>query len=411
MVRKLAFALAVVCVAGIAASSAAQPLGTDLIGGALNRTILRVTPGGSLSTVGSFSAPVNMITMDNDNYHFIALLNGSPKEVVRIDPISGSIVATVWSGAPLTGAISWVEVDQDGDYLVAMSRPNVLLEIAANGASLSTVYQGSTSELFNAFTEDRVTGNWIIGDFTAKAMIVVDRGSGTVTTVTPLGSSSLQGMVQDPHGADIFVATGAPSPLIGFDPVANVTSIVASLSLNSNTIGIDRAPAGDGSLVHLSSTAGSISKFTRSGVSTGSAGAFGTNLAGVMLDRNRNVAPVLQQAPNDRVVRISFPNSPGRAFGFALSVSGYFPGLPVGGRVLPLVPDSVFLATAQGPLAPILTGNAGILGANGEAFVRFNVNALGNSVSGVRVWGAAITLDPAAPLGIAEISAPVLFVL
>jgi len=43
--------------------------------------------------------------------------------------------------------------------------------------------------------------------------------------------------------------------------------------------------------------------------------------------------------------------------------------------------------------------------------VRFNPNALGKAFVACASGGAALTVDPAAPQGIGEISAPMLFVL
>jgi len=69
------------------------------------------------------------------------------------------------------------------------------------------------------------------------------------------------------------------------------------------------------------------------------------------------------------------------------------------------------LATTQGELQPFLADNIGVLDASGRAVVRLNLNPLGPVVKGLRVWGAAIALRGGAPLGISQISAPVLFVM
>lgn len=395
--------------------AAAQSLGTDLFGGGLNNALVRVTPGQPPTTVGIYATAINMLTMDNDNFHVIAMINPltppGPIAMLRVDPSTGAI-NTVWNGAPLAGFLNWVEVDQNGDYTVCTSGPNRLFTVFANGGGVTTIHQDNTSALWNAFVQDRVSGNYAIGDFTTRSVVMVDRSSGQTLSTTPLGSFSLQGMVQDPHDSDIYIASLGNTAVVGYDPITNATSVVASLSGSFNAIAIDRAPANDGSLIYVSDTNGSVQRVSRTGTALGTIATFGTNVGGFTFNQSRNVSPILQQAPNFRFVRISFPKQAGRLFGFALSASGYAPGLRLpDGRTIPLVPDSLFFTTAQGPLAPLLVNNAGTLSASGEAFVTFNVNALGNSVRGVRIWGAAVTLDPSAPLGIGEISAPVLFVL
>ena len=87
------------------------------------------------------------------------------------------------------------------------------------------------------------------------------------------------------------------------------------------------------------------------------------------------------------------------------------PYLAAGGRVIPLSPDALTFLTASQSIPPLLAGNVGVLRATAEGVATLNVNSLGGSVKGLRVWVAALTLDPQAPLGISQISAPLLIVL
>jgi hypothetical protein len=81
------------------------------------------------------------------------------------------------------------------------------------------------------------------------------------------------------------------------------------------------------------------------------------------------------------------------------------------GRHISLNPDALTVLTSQGPLPPFIRNNVGTLSAIGRNGAIVNVNALGPAVHGVRVWAVALVFDPAAPLGIAQISAPLVIVL
>ena len=132
----------------------------------------------------------------------------------------------------------------------------------------------------------------------------------------------------------------------------------------------------------------------------------------MIFDKSRNLGPELVQAPNHRRIQISFPGDGGKSYVLALSLTGCKPGIPLpDGRVIPLVPDKLTEATVRYVLPPLLTGNIGVLNTYDRALVTMNLNSLGSAVKGLRVWAAAITLDPAAPSGISQVSAPLLFVL
>ena len=195
-----------------------------------------------------------------------------------------------------------------------------------------------------------------------------------------------------------------------YDPVNHTTLPFPSLGIHA--IAVDRAPRGDGGLLYVDYF-GSLAIFDRTGTQVGSVGTL-VPFAGSALtfDQSRNLAPVLQAPPNKRSIRVSFPSDANKPYVLALGVSGYTPGLRLpGGRVVPLNVDNLTIATVQGPIPPLLTNNIGVLDASGEAVVTFDVNPLGRGVKRVRVWAVALTLDPRAPLGISQISAPLLFVL
>jgi hypothetical protein len=120
---------------------------------------------------------------------------------------------------------------------------------------------------------------------------------------------------------------------------------------------------------------------------------------------------VLQTIGNDRIIRVSFPSDAGKAYVVALGLSGFHPGLKLpDGRVIGLNFDALVGLTATGSIPPVFQGNIGTLDTAGRAFVTFNTNTL-PLPPGLPIWAVAVTLDRAAPLGISQISAPLLIVL
>jgi len=110
-------------------------------------------------------------------------------------------------------------------------------------------------------------------------------------------------------------------------------------------------------------------------------------------------------------VRLHFTGQGGSAYAVGLSLSGVRPGLflPDGRRIC-FNPDALTAPSAAGQLAPIFTGQAGVLDTAGRATARLDVSALA-PLAGLRVWIQALVLDPRAPLGIRTVPDPVVLVL
>ncbi|MBN2492560.1 MAG: hypothetical protein JXQ29_17055 [Planctomycetes bacterium] len=396
----------------LASAGHAQPVGTDLLVSHSNGNLVRLAPSGTVTPIGNFSSSyLNMITMDTDNYHVIGLASGaSGWQVVRIDPVAAAVRATVWSGSPFQYTLSWVDVDQDGDYVVSQNGSSSIaanfFKVKRDGSGAAIAFAGQTGQSFNAFSLDRTSGDWLLGDFTSKSIVRVDGNTGAVTRIIPLGTTGLQGMVQDPQQPEVYVAS---STVVSYHPMTHAVTTV-STGLSSNSITSDRAPAPSGALIHLGLTSGMIQRVSRTGTNLGAVGNSGSNAFGVVFDRSRNLASELAKAPRQWNIRISFPGDAGRAYVLAFSYSGYTPGLPLpDGRVVPLVLDTLALLTARGAVPPFLTHNVGVLNASGSAVAVLDLNAI--PVQGIRLWAAALSIDPAAPLGISQISAPILLVL
>jgi len=102
-----------------------------------------------------------------------------------------------------------------------------------------------------------------------------------------------------------------------------------------------------------------------------------------------------------QTLNFSDPTSPGLAY-LAAASFGNKPGIPVGGRTIPLNPDPLFALTVGG-LPPYLNGYAGMLDSNGVSrgsITTPNVPAL----IGLRFFNAFVVPDPNSPHGIKTIS-------
>jgi len=77
--------------------------------------------------------------------------------------------------------------------------------------------------------------------------------------------------------------------------------------------------------------------------------------------------------------------------------------IPIGTRQLYLTPDNLMVITVGGYLPTVFVGYAGKLDASGKAKARIKI-LNDPRLKGIRIHSAFITLDPAAPLGISQIS-------
>ncbi len=409
--RRMFPALATALALGVS-SLAAQPLGTDFFTGHTSGRIIRSTMNGpSVQLPGSYGYFINGLTMDTDNRSLVAIdsLSSTGNRVIRIDPNAGAIIGTVFTGTPFTNVQSWIDVDDDGDYLVA-DRTEIF-KVNRNGLGVTTLFSDASGYWF-AFCEDRTTGNYLLGDFSnRKAILTVDRDTLAVTSITPVGSS-ITGMMQDPHDVRVYCSGTA---FVMFNPQTfAVTTINGNLGRGSaNVGGIDRSPAANGGLLYGGLTTGDVIQLDRQGNILGTvASTGGGSCLGFTFDRSRNIAAELVTAPNDRLIRLSLPGDAGKPYAVGVGISGCVPGFALPDqRVIPLNLDNLAIAGLKGLLAPLVTNTIGILNAFDEATLNFNANALGASVKGVRVWFAAASFDPAQPFGISQIAGPLLVVL
>ena len=393
----------------MAGSGVTQSLNGDLLLG-VNGALLRVARGGASSTVVPFT--VLACAADADNR--FAIVSPVGTSVFRVDLANAQVVATVWSGAPLTGAVEAFAVDHNGDYIVldqggGVPQNAALYRLDRGGATMTTIVT-LTGRNPVGLVEDKTTGDWLVADLTGD-LVRVDRDTSVVTSVMRVHSGLIEGVGQDPHLADVYVIGDGSGSVLRVD-VALGTVTTISTGIVTSALAIDRAPASDGALLMIGDKGGLVHRVRRNGIGAAFFANVQSRVYGATIHRSRNLASVLAAPPNQRQLVLDFPAAGGKGYVCALSASGYTGGLTlVDGRVIPLRIDALTTLSARGALAPLLTNNIGRLDATGRAVVTFDVNPLGRAVGGVRVWAVALTVDPAAPASVGEISAPVLFVL
>jgi hypothetical protein len=369
----------------------------------------------------------NSFTHHHDN-RTLTLHYTNPDAIVLFDPVLSTVTGTLHQGLPL-GNVYSVRPYSSGDYLVG-DVPSAIGTftgafvrlVRADGSGLQTLFsQPGWSAQVRAVGQDLVTGEILagllhIGPGTAPSLIRITPDTGAYVTLDPT-PRSITALVQDHRdGAVIYGAynggifrrapDGAISTLI---PAANPWGITAS------SLAFDRG-AEHGILVAGGSGRIARIAFDPGGPATVVA-VHEANLPQGLpavkdlgFEHERNV--ISRRTGNLQwVFEINFPGEPYRPYVLALSLTGFTPGIPLGGRTVPLVPDPVFFASLSGGLFPLLQGNVGTLDQDGRAVARLDLSSFG-AVSPVdRVWMAAATLDGAAPGGVRTIGKPSVLVL
>lgn len=390
--------------------AAAQPYGGDLIVAATdapnggNALLYRLAPGGRVTTIlrdnlglGSVSA----LAMDHANQNLFAVHDSG--WIARVDATTGT-VQTLWNGGPLTRPIDMC-ISPGGDIVALGFGPNAngAFEIATAGNSIRTLWTGLPVPAFIA--PDLFSGDYVIGNSFPPTLYRVSRDGNVVTTIFNSPSLVLSDFVQD-HLDGSWYANVNAGGVINITPGGKTTWI--DRAQGGWAVAMDRA-AGTGELVVAGTT---IRRMTRSGtvVSTLPAPPAGWRVSRLIFDRERNITVERRGSPNLWRINLSIPGDATRRFSVIASLAGFTPGVPIGARTLPLVPDDLFRLTATAS-AHLLQGNHKTLDAQGEATITLDLRAFGSALSDAGVWLAVVTFDPSAPSGISTISKPTLIVL
>ena len=392
-------------------------------------TIYRVDLAGNPTALHSFalSRLPNSFTFDVDNTTLV-MHDTNPDAVVRFDLGLPGVVGTLHRGAPL-GEVHCVRPFGTGDWLVADShftaangfQTSVRL-VRADGSGVATLFSTSAWDAqIRAVAEDLATGEILaglltIGTGTAPSLIRIAPATGTFTVLDPL-PRSITALVQDHRDGTVLYGAW-DGGIFRRAPNGAIDTLIAAShpsGITASALAFDRAE-GNGVLV-----AGGSGRIARLAFAPGGAAtvvavhAPGTALGlpavkDLAFVGERNVASH-RTGPLRWQFELDFPGEAGTSYALAISLTGFTPGIAVGNRTIPLVPDAAFSASLDGSLAPILQDNVGVLDAGGRATVTLDLSPFGAVDPNARLWVAAATIDGGAPYGLRTISKPSILVL
>lgn len=391
--------------AATAVGAFAQPYGTDVfatvIGG--GNSLVRIDSSGNWTSVATgLRTYGNMVCMANDNTNVVVGFPSSPPELVEVDPATGTIVSTIFSGAPLP-YVDYFNPTGDGDYVVAANTAIYL--VRGDGSGASTVASGTPFQNLQGICQDVFSAGYGAADITASALFFVDV-NGNITQTSSLTGMNGFSLTQDHRDGTFYLGGGGSGRLYAVSQAGTIATVNASLQTNANAIGFDRW-TGNGEIVVGSNPLLRVDSATGAVVQSHPNQA-GTN-TGLCFDRSRNVVAV-DLGSNRHRIDVSIPSQANKGYLVGLTAAGPAPGIPIDSRVVPLTPDDVLVLATRGLLAPFLTNNIGSLDGNGTAFANLDLSRFG-PLPGIRLWIAAITLDAAAPSGVGVITKPIVILL
>jgi len=245
----------------------------------------------------------------------------------------------------------------------------------------------------NAFCLDRDTGDVVVGEISIKTLYRVKR-DGTVTTVATLPSPIY---AMDYHGPTGGILVGTFQDLFHLDPLNTVTTFtpgtgyvkaIAVFGDGTVAIGENRVAP----ILHLDGQ-GKILGTIYNGPSV--------NNSCMVVEDEHNLWGLNTPSPGGNLnVSVRFANHPGKPYVAAVSLSSR-PGIPVDSRTIPVNPDALFAAGFQ--LPQIFVNFVGLLDAGGRA-TPYIVIPKQAALRGIRLFLAAVVIDPSAPSSIAQIS-------
>lgn len=380
-----------VCMCLITGAAASQPLPGDyLLASSTGGSVVYViTPNtNTFSTLATMPmGSIRGVVVGSDNTDYYA---ASGLDVFKVTP-QGVVTTVVTSLTPGAGT-AWNDLDEDGEILVGTgwASGGGVFRVNPRMGTYTTVLAGGISA--NAFCLDRDTGDVVVGDTNNGRVYRVNR-LGKVTTVVP-SIGTIYAMDFHPMTGDALIGTsGTIYRLDGLNTLstfATGTGLVKSLAVLANG---DVAAGPHGTVINL---------YDRNGTKIGVPynGTYLTKMALAVEDEN-NVwgldTPVVGGVFN---VSIRFAMHPNKPYVAAVSLSRT-PGIPVGGRIIPLTPDSLFGASVT--LPSIFNKFVGLLDNQGRGSAYIVIPKV-VGLSGLRIFLAAVVIDGAAPGSIAQIS-------
>lgn len=370
------------------------------------RRMLRIAQNGNVTTVvNSLNGALTAVLTDFDNQNLI--LGGADGSIVVADPQTGATIRTLVAGGDMVSELCH---DTNGDLLYlgwdGVRYTSKLYRV--DRTSGSVLGASWVFDFPGVLIPDLLSGGVFVSDvlpFRPGRLFRVVGGTRTLLYQSTPPSFATAG-VQDHTDGSVFLAV-VPGAILRVDVTGSATVVRNGLFLPA--LAMDR-DVGLGELMCY--VAGSFYRLTRSGQTVSvlpTPPNFGTP-ANAVVERARNIVTERVGSPNLWQLRFHFPDDPGRAFVAGLSLSGFTPGFGAGGRLVSLAVDDLFRLSTSAGLRPWLRGNVGFLDATGRAIATLDLRSV-SGLSGTRVWAAALSLDAAAPGGIATVTKPVVMVM
>jgi len=398
-----------------ATAVSAQPLAADIVGVGTEGRLFHVDTGGRVTTYRVGAGLLHGWTMDYDNRGML-VTDATARAVYLLDE---TFAVTAVYPMPVQMPLD-VTVDQNGDILFTDGLSNGVHRFSFHGG-VFPVTTGIAPSLFGGLVIDVDTSDLIVtragGVLDGNPAFRVPRDGSAVTTIQA-GVTGSFGMTQASDGsvwlASLAGTPGAPRILYRFHAnhsvdTSHLGSIPGTGILGATAVKADRSSAPTQRILlsafdHQGLWLLDVDRATASRVST-----LAEPLLEVGFRGERNLGSVRTGARRWQV-DATFPGEAGRVYLIAMGYSGVRPAVTFpDGRRLWLVPDALTVATLGKSIPPYFTGNVGRLDPMGRGFATIDLTTLPREADGIRVWLVAATLDPAAPLGIATLSDPMVF--
>lgn len=358
---------------------------------------------------------VGSSTMDGSNRQVVFFFSDTSGSYVRVhDATNDALVLT--SRLPPYWSYAGLHVSHTGELVTVGHSPGVghfLMVLSADYRRWTTLtrvsgYWPVPGDSYRAETQDLTSGDYLVTHSSTNPSYPfringVSPDGQSISAVTTLSNAG--GTIVQSHLNGALITVGGSGI---FSYVRGIGWTTLSTAGHRAAAALDRSP-GRGMLTAFQSA--TLQRIDLTGRIVSFVQTQSLTPVGICHARGRNLASARRGAPNDWDLHLSFPGEGGRGYVLGLSVTGFSPGISIGGRQIALRPDPVLMMSASGRLAPFLTRNIGGLSPRGEALARLDLRSFGSSLSGTLVWAAAITLDPQAPAGIATISKPIVIVL
>jgi hypothetical protein len=408
------FLLALIGLAAGMQPAATQPYGTDLILSSVGiapgppMLLYRLDNRGRITTIlTGISNAIYSTAMDKDNTNLLAGYGDGRLAV--LDPWTGAVIRMLWAGPPLT-RIGDFCVDPTGDLVVigSASGASGVFRIRADGGRVDTL-RTSGIQMPYWILLDQMTGQFYLSEFGIMQgrLFRMSRDGSRLWKLYEAPGVNCLDAVQD-HTDGSLVLNLSPGPALMRISTTGIPTLLGTNIPPGRGIAFDR-DAGQGQLVVAST---SVYRLQRGGKTvTTLPVAPGWLTTSMCFEHDRNLVTERAASPNLWRFHLHFPGEGGRPYTLGLSLTGFTPSIPVGHRIIPLVPDDLLALTLSGSLGAVLQGNVGFLDTSARATATLDLRTFPGRFTGQKVWAAAVTLDAAAPDGLATLSKPQIILL